>query len=84
MSLILSLMNLILNALLILVFIRAVVSWVDVNPRHALYIWLCRVTDPLINPFRKFGAQAGGIDFAPALAMLVLWLLLQALHTIGH
>ena len=84
MSLVLSLIILVLNALLILVLIRAVVSWVDVNPRHTLYIWLCRVTDPLIEPFRKLGARAGGIDFAPALAMLALWLMLKALDTIAR
>lgn len=70
--------------LLIVIFLRAILSWFPVSPHSmagtALY-WLHRVTDPMMAPVRRFvrPVSLGGaaIDFSAMIVMFVLIALLR-------
>ena len=63
----------------LLIFIRVLMSWFPVDPRNPLVEALCSITDPYLNLFRRIIPPAGGLDFSPILAIMVLYLLANAL-----
>ena len=65
-----------LQTLMIVVFINALLSWVRPDPHNPIVMFLDRVSDLVCNPVRRlFPTAYSGIDFAPFIAMLGLWLL---------
>ena len=74
----------VLGALIILIIIQAILSWLVVfnviNSRSGIMrdfvVALDRMTQPIYRPIRKILPDFGGIDFSP----LVVLLLLQALR----
>ena len=66
-------LDIVLNGLLIIIFINALLSWVRPDPNHPIVMFLDRVSDLICNPIRRlFPTTAGGIDFAPFIAMLAI------------
>lgn len=57
----------------ILMFLRAVISWVNPDPFNPLVQFLNRATDPVLAPIRKFLPPLGFIDISPWIAMVVLY-----------
>lgn len=55
--------------------IRAILSWVSQGQNPMEYVMM-QLTDPLLNPIRRFIPAMGGID----LSMLVLFIILQFLN----
>jgi YggT family protein len=53
------------------------------SPRQPLINILYRVTEPLLQPFRRirFSGAAGTIDFSPLIALLVLQFLVRPLFS---
>ena len=80
----LQVINFALSALIILIIIQAILSWLVafnvINTRSGgigrFVSALERMTDPLYRPIRKLLPDFGGIDFSP----LVLLLIIQALR----
>jgi len=69
-------LDFLLNSLMIIVLINALLSWVRPDPHNPIVMFLDRVSDLVCNPVRRlFPTAYSGIDFAPFLAMLGLWLL---------
>jgi YggT family protein len=65
-----------LQTLMIIILINALLSWVRPDPSNPIVMFLDRVSDLVCNPVRRlFPTAYSGIDFAPFLAMLVLWLM---------
>jgi YggT family protein len=65
-----------LQSLMIVVLINALLSWVRPDPSNPIVMFLDRVSDLVCNPIRRlFPTAYSGIDFAPFIAMLVLWFL---------
>jgi YggT family protein len=52
--------------------IRIIMSWVNPDPYNEFVQVIYRVSDPVLLPFRRLPLQAGGIDFSPILAFLLL------------
>ena len=68
--------DVLLNALLIIVLINAVLSWVRPDPSNPIVAFLERVSDAVCNPIRRmFPTTVGGLDFAPFIVMLAIWFL---------
>ncbi len=66
---------------LLVLFLRAVSSWVSADPGNPLYRFLIRVTEPVLSPLRRIlPLQGGGFDFSPVAAFLAVWIL-QAVLT---
>ena len=68
-----------------LIFIRVLLSWVNVNPYrpaidHPLVDLLYRITDPVLRPLQRIIPPIGGaIDISPIIALLLLEVLRQVL-----
>jgi len=57
------------------VLIRAIMSWFPNATSSPLFPLLCRITDPLLNVFKRFIPPLGGIDFSPLFALIALQLI---------
>jgi YggT family protein len=67
-------LDLVLQALLLVIFINALLSWVRPDPRNPIVMFLDRVSDLVCDPIRRlFPTHLSGIDFAPFIAILVIW-----------
>ncbi|OQX69876.1 MAG: hypothetical protein B6A08_03090 [Sorangiineae bacterium NIC37A_2] len=58
-----------------ILFGAVIVSWVAPRSRHPFVQFLRRATDPVLEPIRRILPAAGGIDFSPMVALLLLQLL---------
>ena len=69
-----------LNALLIVIVINALLTWVRPDPDHPIVRFLDQVSDLVCNPIRRlFPTAVGGMDFAPFIARLAIVLVQQFL-----
>jgi YggT family protein len=69
-----------LNALLIVIVINALLTWVRPDPDNPIVRFLDQVSDLVCNPIRRlFPTAVGGMDFAPFIAMLAIVLVQQFL-----
>jgi YggT family protein len=72
-SAIATVLDIVLQTLLIIIFINAILSWVRPDPSHPIVMFLDRVSDAVCNPIRRlFPTSVSGIDFAPFIVMLIL------------
>jgi YggT family protein len=66
-------LDIVLNALMLIILINALLSWVRPDPRQPIVMLLDRISDFVCDPIRRLvPTNAGGIDFAPFLAMLLI------------
>ncbi|HWQ89759.1 MAG TPA: YggT family protein [Desulfitobacteriaceae bacterium] len=63
------------------IVIRALLSFFPHSPNQPLIHMLYRVTEPMLQPFRRirFSGAAGTIDFSPLIALLVLQFIVRPL-----
>lgn len=67
-------LDVLLQTLLIVVFVNALLSWVRPDPSNPIVMFLDRVSDLVCNPIRRvIPTTVSGIDFAPFIAMLAIW-----------
>lgn len=60
----------------ILIIIRAVISWFSPNPGNSLYQALISLTEPVLQKIRKIiPLQQAGFDFSPIIAIILLEIL---------
>lgn len=66
-------LDMLLTALMAIILINALLSWVRPDPRNPIVMLLERVSDFVCDPIRRlFPTNAGGIDFAPFIVMLLI------------
>lgn len=71
-----TILNVVFNLLMIVIFVNALLSWVRPDPSNPIVIMLDRISDIVCNPIRRlFPTTLSGIDFAPFIAMLLIWFL---------
>ncbi|HML99385.1 MAG TPA: YggT family protein [Tepidiformaceae bacterium] len=51
---------------------RSLLSWFPVDQSSTLYQMLHRVTEPIIEPFRRFMPNTGMLDMSPMMAIIGL------------
>jgi YggT family protein len=61
------------------VFARAMLSWFPMRPGNPVMLVLEGITEPVLRPMRKIVPRFGSIDITPMVAVLVLFVLQQAL-----
>ncbi|MGI6487679.1 MAG: YggT family protein [Syntrophothermaceae bacterium] len=61
-----------LRLLVWLIIARCILSFVRHDPHHPVLGFVYEVTEPVMAPFRRLLPSAGGIDFSPILAILVV------------
>jgi YggT family protein len=66
-------LDMVLSALLVVILVNALLSWVRPDPNNPIVALLDRVSDFVCDPIRRlFPTSAGGMDFAPFIAMLLI------------
>ena len=69
-----NILDFLIQALILVLFINALLSWVRPDPSNPIVMFLDRVSDAVCAPIRRLiPTVLGGIDFAPFLAMVILW-----------
>ena len=62
--------------LIVAIFIRAILSWFSIDPRNPLIEALNAITEPILEPIRRFMPRLG-IDLSPLIAIIVLEVVAQ-------
>ncbi len=69
-----NILDFLIQALILVLFINALLSWVRPDPSNPIVMFLDRVSDAVCGPIRRLiPTVIGGIDFAPFIAMLALY-----------
>jgi YggT family protein len=66
------------DILILALLIRVIASWFRMDERYAFIRFLARLTDPFIQPIRRFVRPVGFIDFSYPLA----WFMLITIQTL--
>ena len=62
------------TALLWMIIVRAVLSFVSPDPYNPVVQMLYRLSDPILKPFQKLIPPIGGLDLSPIFVVLALQL----------
>jgi len=60
---------------MVAIFIRIILSWVGMDPRNPVVIFLHDITEPILAPIRQFMPRLGMLDFSPMVAIFLLLLI---------
>lgn len=71
--------NILFNLLIIVLFIRIILSWFRISEDNALVQILFNITNPILLPFQKIIPPLGMIDFSPIAAFIALEILKELL-----
>jgi YggT family protein len=64
--------NVVAQALVLAIFVRVIMSWVPVRLPLGLSDLVWNVTEPVLAPIRRWMPIAGGMDFSPFIALLLI------------
>jgi YggT family protein len=71
-----------LYALIILILVRVVFSWISPYPNSSVYRWVFRVTEPILGPVRRRLPPVSGMDLSPLVVTLVAYFLIAAIRNL--
>lgn len=60
------------NAYSLIVFVRVIVSWIQLSPNNPVVHYSRLLTEPLLEPIRKLLPASGGLDFSPLILLVLL------------
>ena len=63
----------------LIIIIRAVQTWVTVDPRHPFVLWIAGITEPVLKPIRAF-TMFGTVDFSPVVVIVATQLIIGLLN----
>ncbi len=66
--------NVVAQALVLAIFVRVIMSWVPMRLPFGLNELVWNVTEPVLAPIRRYLPVAGGMDFSPLIAFLLIQL----------
>ena len=64
--------NVVAQALVLGIFVRVIMSWVPIRLPLGLNDLVWNVTEPVLAPIRRYMPIAGGMDFSPFIALLLI------------
>jgi YggT family protein len=67
--------NVLVQALVLAIFVRVIMSWVPMRLPFGLNELVWNVTEPVLAPIRRYMPIAGGMDFSPLIALLLIQIL---------
>jgi YggT family protein len=71
-----NLLDILLTAYIWILIGRAVISWVNADPRNPIVRFLYEVTEPVLSRIRKaLPISMGGIDFSPMILIMIIMFL---------
>ena len=60
------------NAYSLVVFVRVIISWIQLPPNNPIAHYSRVLTEPLLEPIRKLLPASGGLDFSPLILLVLL------------
>lgn len=82
MSLIATLLIYALYAFMIVLFVRVAFSWLNPYPNNAVSRFAYRLTDPVLEPVRRYVPPVSGLDLSPLVVWLVVIFIIAALRNL--
>ncbi len=67
-----NLLTTLLDLYMLVLLARVLLSWVSLDRRHPVALWIWRATEPVLGPIRSVLGIWGGLDFSPIVAILIL------------
>jgi YggT family protein len=67
--------NVLAQAEVLAIFVRVITSWVPLRLPFGLNELVWNVTEPVLAPIRRYLPIAGGFDFSPFIALLLIQIL---------
>src|SRR6266850_2348426 len=67
--------NVLAQAEVLAIFVRVIMSWVPIRLPFGLNELVWNVTEPVLSPIRRYLPIAGGMDFSPFIALLLIHIL---------
>jgi len=64
--------NVLAQAEILAIFVRVIMSWVPLRLPFGLNDLVWNVTEPVLAPIRRYMPMAGGMDFSPFIALLLI------------
>ena len=78
----LRLINLLFTLYSFAIIARSLLPWFRISYYHPVMRFLIRITEPILAPLRRYVPPMGGLDFTPMVALILLWVVEQALRTL--
>ena len=75
-------LSLLLQILLMAIFVRVLLTWLQIDQNNPIVRVLFDVTEPVLAPFRRVIPKIGMFDLSPIAAMLIIQFILQNLPQI--
>ncbi|MBN2307848.1 MAG: YggT family protein [Candidatus Hydrogenedentes bacterium] len=66
--------NSLMSLYMLLILLRWVGPWLELDFRHGRLRWIPALTDPLIVPIRRILPPMGPLDFGPLATLFALWI----------
>jgi YggT family protein len=82
MGLLINLIDLLFTLLTFAIIARAIFSWLPIDRYNPAVEWLDRITDPLLEPLRRFVPPIGMMDITPIVALLILQVAQALIHNL--
>ena len=51
---------------------RAIISWIPVSATNPLVILIHQVTEPILQPIRRYMPRMGAMDLSPMVALILI------------
>jgi YggT family protein len=83
MQLIATLLIYALYALIILILVRVVFSYISPYPNNAVYRFVFQITEPILGLVRRRLPPVSGIDFSPLVVTLAAYFLIAGLRNLA-
>jgi len=80
---VLGLLQVVLYAFVILIFVRVAFSWIGPNPRNRIFMISYQLTEPILAPVRNLLPQSMGIDLSPMIVTFLLFMIINMLGRAG-
>jgi YggT family protein len=68
-------LNLVLTLYLWIIIARALLSWVNPDPRNPIVRFLHNATEPVLHPVRRALPNMGGLDLSPLVVIAAIYFL---------
>ena len=62
------------DAYIMLIIVRAVLSWVQHNPYHPLIKFIYQATEPPLRLIRQYVPNIGGLDLSPVILIFAIYI----------
>lgn len=81
MNFILSLLIFLLQAFVVVLFVRVIFSWLSPYPTNAVSRLAWQITEPVLGPIRRRLPSVSGIDLSPLVVWLAAFLVIGLLRS---